>query len=426
VNIKNSFDEYSYPAVCERITSFFILLLIFITYLPCLRASFVNWDDEVHLSASHSQMWTSTVNNTYIPLTTSTWAIEHYFFGYNPFVFHLDNILLHLFVTALVIVFSQRMGLTPLAAALAGLLFGIHPMHVESVAWVTERKDVLYGTFYMSALLMYLNYIDTNRRKYFWFTMALGVLSICAKPMAVSLPLSLLVLDWFRQHKMSIRLIFDKLLCASFLVPIAFVTYFLNSHIVEPAMGQGFFIWAWCFVFYLYKFFYPWPLILFYGLPASGTIFYLATVALIGLLTVGFVFRRNRLLIFALAFYFVNIFFLLRFQPFLSLVSDRMMYLPSVGICIFLAVAVEKILIWARPKGWEASFSKVVLGLGIAVMAAMTWRQCEVWESSETLWRHQLKYDSGTATRLIDSKLTESYLEAIDSSRADSFLRRGW
>jgi len=147
---------------------------------------------------------------------------------------------------------------------------------------------------------------------------------------------------------------------------------------------------------------------------------------LIGLLTVGFVFRRNRLLIFALAFYFVNIFFLLRFQPFLSLVSDRMMYLPSVGICIFLAVAVEKILIWARPKGWEASFSKVVLGLGIAVMAAMTWRQCEVWESSETLWRHQLKYDSGTATRLIDSKLTESYLEAIDSSRADSFLRRGW
>ena len=397
----------------------FILLLIFAAYLPCLKADFVNWDDDVHILGNltlrslrwenWAEIWTSTINHTYIPLTVITWAIEQHFFGYNSFVFHLDNILLHLAVTVLVIVFSKRMGLSSMAAGLAGLLFGVHPIHVESVAWATERKDVLYVFFYMMAILVYLRYLDTTRRKYFCLTVLLGMISICAKPMAVSLPLVLLILDWFRRREWTLRILTEKIFCGAFLIPIAFFTYAINSHLMEPATGKGLFIWIWCFMFYLYKFLYPWPLILFYGFPQSGNIFYLNILLFSGLLATLWVFRRNRLFVFAMAFYFVNIFFLLRFHSFLSLVSDRFMYLPSVGLCMFAAALVEKMFFWTQERRLYSHGFKIVLCSCIVIMAVMTWRQCEVWQTSVKLWSHQLKYDSKVATWLAYYKLANAY-----------------
>ena len=87
------------------------------------------------------------MNTIYIPLTTLSFAFEHYFFGYNPFVIHLTNLILHLLVTALVFFLAMQLRLPLIARGIAALIFGIHPIHVESVAWVTERKDVLYAFF---------------------------------------------------------------------------------------------------------------------------------------------------------------------------------------------------------------------------------------------------------------------------------------
>ncbi|MDE2215243.1 MAG: tetratricopeptide repeat protein [Candidatus Omnitrophica bacterium] len=414
----------------KRYLPFFIPLLVFIVYLPCLRAGFVNWDDNIHVlnnfcfKSPHGlnlpEIWTSTINNTYIPLTATTWAIEHCFFGFNPFVFHLDNILLHLVTVVLVIIFSRRMGLSAYAAALAGLLFGIHPMHVESVAWVTERKDVLYGVLYMSALLAYLHYLDTGRKEYFWLTLFLGELSICAKPMAVSLPFVLLVLDWFRGRRWTFQTLVEKVFCAAVLVPIAFITYIANSVLVHPALGQGLFIWAWCFMFYLYKFLFPFPLLLFYGFPQSAAVFYLNVPVFLGFVMALWFYRRNRWFVFAVSFYFANIFFLLRFSPFLLYVADRFMYLPSVGLCMFFAVSVEKLFFWVKGRRSNRYSFYMALCVLLAVMTALTWRQCEVWQSSVTLWRHQLKYDSKTAAWLAYSKLADAYAAADKHLASDA------
>ncbi|MCK5581082.1 MAG: hypothetical protein KAJ18_07385, partial [Candidatus Omnitrophica bacterium] len=174
---------------------FCVFLLIFIAYLPALQNDFVNWDDDAHLfqnqfiqSFNVQDIFTTTVNRTYIPLTSLSFAIEYYFFGEDPFVYHFNNVLLHLLVTGFVFQFGLRIGLSLTASTVGALIFGLHPMHVESVAWVTERKDVLYAFFYMLALLCYCSYVSSlaTKRKGILLvaTMVLGVLSALAKPMA--------------------------------------------------------------------------------------------------------------------------------------------------------------------------------------------------------------------------------------------------
>lgn len=420
----------------KKFFPFFVLFLVFIVYLPCLKAGFVNWDDDIHLLQNFTlrslqwpnllEIWTSTVSHTYIPLTTTTWAIEYYFFGFNPFIFHLNNIILHLVVTALVFVFSRRMGLSSVASAIAALVFGIHPIHVESVAWVTERKDILYTVFFMLALLVYLRYLDTKCRKYFWLTVFLAVMSICAKPMAVSLPLVLLVLDWFRHRNLTLPVIFEKVFCAVPLIPIAFATYLPNSYLVESAVGQDPIIWIWCFIFYLFKFIFPWPLTQYYWFPLPISIFnfmYLLSVLVFaGLLAALWFFRRNRLFVFALVFYFTNIFYLLRFHPILDLIHDRYMYAASIGLCMFLAASIEKIFILVQGRRFYLNTFKTVVFLLAVLLSVMTWKQCEIWQTSVKLWSHQLQYNSKTGTWLAYCKLAGAYAAA--DGRVTSDIRR--
>jgi hypothetical protein len=155
-----------------------VLLVVAIAFSPSLFNGFIKNDDPGHLLENPTlraltpenvrAMFQSIINTTYIPLTTLSFAFEYHFFGYNPIVYHLDNLLLHLAVVFLVFVFFQKLGLSNLAAGIGVLLFGIHPLHVESVAWVTERKDVLYAFFYMFAILQYWQYVQSGNRKFYW------------------------------------------------------------------------------------------------------------------------------------------------------------------------------------------------------------------------------------------------------------------
>jgi len=138
-----------------------VLSVVFFAFLPALKNGFVFWDDDTHLyqnvavhtlDAEHiGKIFTNKVNEIYIPLTSLSFAVERHFFGRGPFVYHLINLLLHLAIVAFIFWLGLRLGLSALGSGAAALLFGIHPLHVESVAWVTERKDVLYSFFYMAA-----------------------------------------------------------------------------------------------------------------------------------------------------------------------------------------------------------------------------------------------------------------------------------
>ena len=131
-------------------------------FSPCFQCHFLRWDDYRHYVSNpcvYSLSWHNicsifqqTINDTYIPLTVLSFDLEYHLFGLSPFISHLINILLHLAMVLVIFDFALMLKFTPWQSFIASALFAIHPMHVESVAWVTERKDVLSILFYVLSL----------------------------------------------------------------------------------------------------------------------------------------------------------------------------------------------------------------------------------------------------------------------------------
>ena len=182
------------------------VLITFLCFTSALNNKFVNWDDDrnfyenplvQHIDEKNFWENTKTIFSTgvignYNPLPIWTFAIEKRMFGFDkPYYWHLNNVLLHLICVFLAYRIALFLGIGWRGALLTALLFGIHPMRVESVAWVTERKDVLFGAFYLGALLQYIKYKhDQKSSRWIWMTL-LFTLSLFSKIQAVSLPLSM-------------------------------------------------------------------------------------------------------------------------------------------------------------------------------------------------------------------------------------------
>lgn len=446
-----------------------ILLIVFFAYSPSLNNQFVNWDDDAHLLSNPfirsldarglRDIFSTTVNKVYIPLTSLSFALEYHFFKTRAFIYHFDNLVLHLAVTAMVLVLALQMGCSRLAAAIAALIFGLHPLHVESVAWVTERKDVLYAFFYMAALLCYGQYLkgivllntpharcgvtaskgmkpypDTpmpasgsvegfispaasKAHCFFIFVIVLGTLSTLAKPMALSLPFILFLCDWHVRRKFSPRLVLEKIYCLLFFLPIIWATYFLQMRLPDNHFPQSLLIWIWSFVFHLRKFFYPDYFALIYKLPQPVSManpeYFLSVLGVCTLLVGWLMGRKNRMFLFAFFYYLLSIFFLLRFdaKADLNVVADRFMYLPMVGLCIGLGAGYDRILISLRQKK-RFQYGLICLGLALlGVLSYKTFQQCRVWYNGVTLWEHQLKTQEKAATALTYNKLAQAYTQ---------------
>ncbi|MCB9772038.1 MAG: tetratricopeptide repeat protein [Candidatus Omnitrophica bacterium] len=385
-----------------------ILSAVFAAFWPSLFNGFTSWDDNIYVVENEmirdlswptvKAIFTSEVSLNYTPLTILSFAIEYHFFGYKPFFFHLHNLLLHLLVTALVFVFAIRLSKSLTVAAIAALLFGIHPMHVESVAWVTERKDVLYGAFYMLSLICYWRYLTEKRKIFFVVSLMCGFLSILAKPMALSLPFILLLLDWFSRRKFQLRIFAEKFLFAIVMFPIAWLTYTLNSRVIAFHFSDALLTWLWTLIFYIKKFLLPLNLLPLYQLPDPVKItnpeFAFAIIATMVIIFFLIHWRKNRWFIFAFLFYFFSIFFLLRFDSSVDLciVADRFMYLPSVGICILLAVYFRRLQQWAKVQKriYYVSFIGVSLGCFI-LLGVGTFNQAKIWGDGIAFWNGVIK-----------------------------------
>src|SRR5438552_3520920 len=195
-----------------------IALVTFAAFLPVLQNQFVDWDDQRNFLDNHHYrglgwthlrwMWTTHLGH-YIPLTWMTLGLDYLLWGMNPVGYHLTNLLLHA-ANAVVFFFVVRRLLTralsspserghalALSAGFASLVFAIHPLRVESVAWATERRDVLSGLFYLLTILMYLRAREREERGrgWYWLSVAVFVLALLSKSMVVNLPIVLLILD---------------------------------------------------------------------------------------------------------------------------------------------------------------------------------------------------------------------------------------
>ncbi len=429
-----------------------IICVVALAFLPALGGGFVNWDDLSHVTENTAvksfdlgQIFGRTVQKVYIPLTTLSFAVEHKFFGSDPFVYHLDNLLLHIINSLLVFVLAQRLGLTVVAAFGAALLFGVHPMRVESVAWVTERKDLLYAFFYLLALLQYMNYLKEKMPLPYAAFFLFGVLSLLAKPMALSLPLICILIDWFQRREFSWQAMAEKLPIVAVFVPVVWITYCL--HVRNPIDNpmEALLTWAWSFGFYIWKFIWPSVLVPIYHVPhpvSLGNPAYVFSLLFVfGIFWSLWKFFNNRWWIFAVGFYVFSIFFLLRYDSAkdINVVADRFMYLPSLGFCLIGGLVAEHLirLFEARSLRWKIA-AQIFLYAVICLLALKSVGQTLVWNNSLVLWDYVIRHNpteflayNDRAVEYINRKQYDLALAdygailKFDPDNADAFFNRG-
>lgn len=379
---------------------FLILLLSFISYLPVFHNGFV-WDDEFYIQKNpliHSinlkEIFSQNIMGNYHPLTILTLAAEYHFFGLNETGYHTVNLLLHLLNVILVfyavLLLSDKSGV----ALVASLLFAISPLHVESVAWAAELKDLLYSFFFLVSYIFYLKYLKDPQKKNYVFALVLFFVSLLSKAMAASLPMVLLLTDYFKGRKINIKTLLEKLpfflLALTFGVVAVFAqksSGFIQDLTVFPFLQRLVFA-CYGFITYLFKLLLPLHLSAYYPYPVKNgdsiPIQYYAYVLLcIGL--VAYIFyslRFSKKIIFGIGFFAITVFLVLQLLPVGgAIMADRYSYIPSIGI------------FYLAGEGFNWLWSKKLKLIAISLLSAFTvffsiktYNRCSVWKNEMVLW----------------------------------------
>jgi protein O-mannosyl-transferase len=393
-----------------------ILLLTILTYSNSINNGFIsNWDDDGYVinnsdirdlslsKAIHFFKLDSVYNGNYHPLTMLSYAIEAACFGVaSATPFHVTNLLLHLINVCLVFYLMYLITNKLNAAAIVALFFAVHPVHVESVAWVSERKDVLYALFYLASIIFYVKYLrGKSGYKYLSISLVLFVASCLSKSMAVSLPVVLLLCDYLFSRKLSKASVAEKI--PYFLIAVLFGIAALKSQ--SQAMSTGIaqhlgsidriFIILHNLIFYPVMLICPWSLsaIHYYPSKTGGLLpfmYYLAPVALLAVS--AFVCRaksHRREIIFGLLFYAATISLVIQIIPIgLSMVSERYAYVPSIGLFFIIGIAFSR-LAEKQETGsarWPYQLSTVMIVVFVALFVLLSTRQNSVWKDGITLF----------------------------------------
>ncbi|TMA38899.1 MAG: tetratricopeptide repeat protein [Deltaproteobacteria bacterium] len=378
-----------------------LVLLVVATYLPALRAGFI-WDDDAYVTANATlrsfdglrRIWLEPgAVPQYYPLTFTSLWLDYHLWGLHPLGYHLVNVLLHAANAILVWLVGRRLALP--GAWFAAAVFAVHPVQVESVAWVTERKNVLSGALYLAAFLAYLRAADGARVAY-GLALGLFVGALLAKTVTCTLPaMLLLVLRWKRERVDVTRLLpFFALGVASGLVTTWMETHHVGAtgelwslSLLERCLVAGRVLW-----FYAAKLVWPYPLAFIYArwhVDAAVWWQYLFPLAAAGVVAALYVVRRRfgsgplvAVLCYAAtlapALGFINV-YPMRY----SFVADHFQYLAGLPLIALAAAAGATRLPRPRELG-----GAVVIALGI-----LAWRQTLVYRDAETVWRDTLAKD---------------------------------
>ncbi len=419
-----------------------VLLLIGITAVclyPMLKNGFTNWDDEQYVvenallqGPDWKGIFSQPVASNYHPLTVSTLALNYQISKQEPFSYLLWNYLLHLLNTALVFFFIYKISEKNVWVAwLTALVFAIHPMHVESVAWISERKDVLYTCFFLLALIQYWKYLENGTRRALWACFVFFTLSLLSKPAAIVLPFVLLLLDYWKGRGDTQKAFLEKLPFLALALLFAVITFQIQSPVAVQSL-ERFPIWlrpvfaSYVLLVYLVRFVVPYPLSAFHPYPPVGDLgwqVYAAPVALLALFVWVWANRKSKLLVFGILFYLINLLLVSQLVSFGStIVSERYTYVPYIGLA-FLSSSwlyaycqkLPKQFLWAVPALLALSFGP------------LTFQRTKVWENSATLWSDVLSHypnvpEARTNRANYNYKLA---LQPAHSKEAEALYRQG-
>lgn len=393
-----------------------LLALSFILYVRTLNYGFV-WDDErIHLSNNQQlikgdlkSFWLKPYSGMYIPVTYSTWGFINIISGpdkkISPKIFHALNAVTHSINCLLVFYLLLILFKNQAQAFWGSLLFLLHPMQVESVAWVSEFRG-LYSTFFsLLALISIFRYLEKNSfvtfrsfivSKHFAFASGLFALALLSKPSAVVLPVVISILVWcFYKDKFQ-PLLKGFSIWLLLIVPILLITK--NSQPGEliydsVSLWQRFFIAGHSLFFYLCKLVVPYPLAACYGytpeLILSNKLIYLCLVFLIVMALIIFAKRKSQPLLFsAFAIITVCVLPVLGLIPFEyqkhSTVADRYVYFGMLGLTLLVPLIANTI----KKNSW----STYIFGIVIVIYLVLNIKQTNTWRNEFSIWDHTLKH----------------------------------
>ncbi|MCK4738442.1 MAG: tetratricopeptide repeat protein [Deltaproteobacteria bacterium] len=442
------------------LTAFGLTFITFLLYLPSLSCDFVNWDDEhyvygnphLHLPLIDYIKWTLTseVVSNWHPLTMIPYGIDYKLWGLNPTGYHLTNIILHAINTLLVFALGlclikasentlkNNFKITVFIALSAALLFGLHPIHVESVAWIAERKDVLSTFFFLLAVIAYLYFAQAKTKKVLLYSLSLiaFALSLMSKPMAVTLPVVLLILDYFPLNRGSnLRTILLEKIPFFFLSATISVTTIIFQGTTGAVVSlerldtiDRILIAIRAYGLYIYKTIVPLEFAPFYPVvkePLLFSIEYGGSALLVIVLTILSLFTIKKYKIFSAVWGY----YLITLLPVIGLIqvgnqiaADRYMYIPSIGP--FLLIGLGLGLGYQRLNKIHLKGLFIFILLSATLLISLkTISQQRIWKDSVTLWNYEISI-YGDKSDFIHNNLGQAYFDTSDNVRAKKEFER--
>ena len=433
-----------------------VLAVTFFAFTQTFQSDFVNWDDDVNILKNKNlaaftfenikNIFTSNIMGGYNPLPIVTFAIEKALVGEEGLskLIHADNLILHLVTVFLVYRLVSLMGFSQWSALLVALLFGIHPMRVESVAWATERKDVLFGAFYFASLIQYAKYLKSDTysvtNRHFLWAFVLFVFALFSKVQAVSLPLSMLAMDYYAKRPINFKLIFEKIhfFLGSLAMGLGTIILLksnktIDSTVLNYTIFEKMTIGFYTYLIYMGKCIYPWAMSPIYPFPKEVTAGYYASSLffIASAVAVWYAYRKGwSKLVFGWLFFFVNYIFVSQIvQAGQGYLADRFTYVPYFGFFIILASFTEGGLFVATgdrqqiPEGslgekvdWKM---KIAVAGYLLILFFTTVSQVNIWKNGETLWTHAISFDDKIPTAWQNRALIYRDQKNYDKAIAD-------
>ena len=387
---------------------------VWIVFGQTLHFGFINYDDPVYVSENAgiirglswqgiAGLFTHTVAANWHPLTMLSHMLDCQFYGLNAGGHHVTNVLLHSASAILLFLLLREMTGSIWRSAFVAAVFAVHPLHVESVAWVAERKDVLSGLFFMLTLWAYLRYVHKSSWPRYLVVLLVFALGLMSKPMLVTLPLVLLLLDYWPLRRFELvrfliprRLICEKVPLLGLAVFFCVITWFTQAEARSSNLSQSLSLNLMnamaSYVVYLGQMLWPTNLTLHYpypkhGLPADEII---AAVLVLAVISVAaWITRRKHPCLLVGWLWYVGM-----LVPVIGLVqvgdqahADRYTYLPQIGLYLMMVWLIADLS--TRPRHRHL----ILAGLSVIVLSALmacARAQTSFWKNSETLWLHAL------------------------------------
>lgn len=431
------------------IALFLLLVLTAIIYSNSIRNEILIWDDNLYVNDLPEnkdlslkglyQIFTSIHTEMYNPLTVLSFSIDYKLWGMNASAYHLENLVWHLLnillTFYLVLLLSGRFRTSFICA----LFFAIHPMHVESVSWVAERKDLLTSFFYLGSLVAYLLYLKKLLAyRYLVFSVFLFLLALFAKPQAVFLPAMLFLFDYYVSRKWTKRIVAEKvpfLLLSAVFILIGFLAQ--KGIGIVSLIDYGYTLWdrlflaAYGLVFYLYKLFAPFQLLALYTFPVkeNGLLpleFYLAPFVLLALAFL--IYRSGRFrkeAVLGAGFYVIALALVLQLFPFgPAVVAEHYSYVSYIGLFYIIGQLVSWIF---EGKIKVPQVSKPLITAVLVIYSIFfcikSYQRNEVYKTSETFFTDIIEKNPDTPPVVFNNRGWYRHTEGDHQGAISDFTR---